>query len=420
MYSQPHTRFWTGFGLAFGGLLLAVVAFNAWVDPYGLYRRSAHPAGTTENFKRVRLWKTETVRRLQPRAVVLGTSRADFAFDPAHPGWSAQPVFNFSVPGASGYEIRRAFEFADEVGDLRQALLVLDYGPFLVDGADADFVTERLQLDPPLTVRAADLYGTLFGIDAVLDGLGLLLGWRSWDGAIPYHATGLRSDALLVDKVLEAGGHHARFLARTGRAIEPHRRMAHLERWAYPDYRALLERAHTEEIDLRIVLSPRHVWSLLQIDLAGEWDAFVRWKTDLVRINEEVAAAHGRAPFPLWDFYKVHPFTTEPIPAAGDAKTTMRWHVESSHFRTELGNRVLDRVFGYVDADHPADPSFGVLLASADVKAGAEADHAAVRAYCGRFLADCEELRALILRGTDGIPGAPVAGAASPPPDEGF
>ncbi|MBF0220187.1 MAG: hypothetical protein HQL49_11780, partial [Gammaproteobacteria bacterium] len=54
--------------------------------------------------------------------------------------------------------------------------------------------------------------------------------------------------------------------------------------------------------------------------------------------------------------------TSEPVPAAGDKESEMRWHWESSHYKKELGDLVLDRIFDYHSADRKIPSDFGILL----------------------------------------------------------
>ncbi len=71
-------------------LCLAVAVANAIVDPFGINRivviRGFNAFKPTMQ-NRVRLAKAFDVRRIKPRAIVLGTSRSHVAIRTTHPGW---------------------------------------------------------------------------------------------------------------------------------------------------------------------------------------------------------------------------------------------------------------------------------------------------------------------------------------------
>jgi hypothetical protein len=63
----------------------------------------------------------------------------------------------------------------------------------------------------------------------------------------------------------------------------------------------------------------------------------------------------------------VNTYTAEAVPPKNDP-APMQWYWESSHYKKELGDRVLDRVFGYQAHGRTVAPDFGVLLTSANIE----------------------------------------------------
>jgi hypothetical protein len=57
------------------------------------------------------------------------------------------------------------------------------------------------------------------------------------------------------------------------------------------------------------------------------------------------------------------PFSTEPVPAAGDRRTTTRWFWETSHFKKQLGEIMIQTMFGQ------GAPEFGARLTPETVTA---------------------------------------------------
>ena len=106
-------------------LLLAVVAFNAVMDPLGMYSSGLHKPAI---YHRVRLLKAYEVRRVKPESIVLGTSRVHLGISPSHPGWSSRyrRRYNLAFDGATTKEMYAYLVHAGAAGNLRHVMLGLD------------------------------------------------------------------------------------------------------------------------------------------------------------------------------------------------------------------------------------------------------------------------------------------------------
>ena len=91
----------------------------------------------------------------------------------------------------------------------------------------------------------------------------------------------------------------------------------------------------------------------------GLGERYEFWLRELVRINEQEAAAPARPPLPLWDFSDPNTITRRTDSPAGDA-SPMRWFWEHSHYRKVTGDLMLDRVFGTHRRQRPLPQDFGV------------------------------------------------------------
>ena len=89
----------------------------------------------------------------------------------------------------------------------------------------------------------------------------------------------------------------------------------------------------------------------------------------MVEINEEEAANVGLKPFALWDFSGYNSITKEALPSLADKQTRMLWHWDSSHYKKETGDLVLDRVFGLQQPGRSVPQDFGVMLSSPNIEA---------------------------------------------------
>jgi hypothetical protein len=136
----------------------------------------------------------------------------------------------------------------------------------------------------------------------------------------------------------------------------------------YDYLRTILRIAHREQARLTLLISPAHarLWEALY--QGGLWPVFEDWKRELVHINDDEARRARRAPFAVLDFSGFNVYSTEAVPAAGDQETQMRWYWESSHYRKELGERVLDRVLSYRAPEHEPAADFGVQVTPANLE----------------------------------------------------
>ena len=366
--------------LPVGGLLLLTALVNLLVDPYGLYglvEREGFNAAKPTVMQSLRLHKARQVERIRPRAIVLGTSRAERGLDPRHPGFTAQPAYNLAFAGASIYEMLRYYQHARAQQVPEQVVLALDLVAFNVHAQKkADFAEERLAVDPDGDVRRGawlhDLAPTMLTRTALSASLRTLAA-QSEAARIPVFDAGGQLQPRDYRATIWGGrGHAAAFRASERHFIAEAWFPAPRYAFAFGDggestfehYRRLLRLAYADGADLRVLISPGHArqWELLEV--VGLWPAWEHWKRELVRLNEAEAARAGVQPFPIWDFSGYNSITTEPVPRMRDVR--MRWHWESSHYQSETGDLILHRVFG-TPASVPAD--FGTRLSGATVEA---------------------------------------------------
>ena len=64
----------------------------------------------------------------------------------------------------------------------------------------------------------------------------------------------------------------------------------------------------------------------------------------------------------LWDFSGYNIFTTEEKTPLEALAPTMKWYWEAMHYKKELGDRVLDRIYNYKHDSRITPDDFGILL----------------------------------------------------------
>jgi hypothetical protein len=127
--------------------------------------------------------------------------------------------------------------------------------------------------------------------------------------------------------------------------------------------RELIAACRADDIALYIFIAPTHARDLESLRILGLYPLFEQWKRDVTRIITEDAAQHpDKQPLQLWDFTGYTSLTIEDVPTANERGKQMQWFWESSHFKKELGDLVLNRLFRLHNATPTAPEDFGVLL----------------------------------------------------------
>ncbi|HYM03973.1 MAG TPA: hypothetical protein VET85_13560 [Stellaceae bacterium] len=367
------------------GIGIAVASLNAVVDPFGTLRLVELPGFNA--FKpamqnRVRLAKAYDVRRIEPRAIVLGTSRSHVALRPSHEGWDrATSPYNLAFDGATTEEMYRYLLHAYAVAPVRQVVLGLDtwqlgHNPSAVrPDFDPSLLYEPGATAKTVAVHLADLR-LLLNLTTLEASLRTL--WTQEDAEPDWLAhDGQRRGEIYFHHAEEfvtrgAGSYFAEVDRREIDSKLDGAEPTHGHRSKEPvpvstltsfDYiRAMVAFCRAENIDLRIFITPAHAHQMEISAAMGEWPKIEQGKRELVALLAEDAARHpDRQPFPLWDFSGYSSVTTEAVSPPGSA-VEMRYYWDSSHFKEIVGDFVLDRLFGIDRRDQPVPKDFGRLL----------------------------------------------------------
>lgn len=362
------------FGLT-AGLLLATGLFNLFMDPldlFGMPRLAGINAEKSQYQKFLRMAKAHEVRLRHPKAIILGTSRAE-NLDPDHPGWApkARPVYNLALQSARLHEILHYLRHAQAQQPLEQVVLALDlfmFEPHIRN--QAGFDEARLDWSPhpwPNGAWINDLIMALFSFDALQESFLTLTSQHS-PPPVVYLGNGARHPSRFQTAIDEVGGHRNMFFRHIGSGGGPRKARAAVYQ-PYAVFREILEFCRHEGIDLRLMINPIHAWTLEKQGLTGITPEFAAWKRQLVHLLEAEAHRNPDAQaFPLWDFSGFNSLATETVPRDDQPRATMRWWWENSHYKAETGHLMLDRVFGLSNPALAAHSDFGVLLNATNLK----------------------------------------------------
>lgn len=379
-------------------LLGFVGVFNGIVDPFGLYywvKVSGLNEKKPEFFNHLRMTKAHAVRFYRPDGVICGTSRAEYGLDPDHPAWKergCRRVYNLAFSSCRIYELEQYMRHAYSHGPYRVAVLGLDL--FMFDDqarCEAGFSTARLSLPEGRLLPTGwvhDLFVSLISYDALKKSIATL---SSQDNPllITYNRKGMRSPLSAQARIVQRGGHReADGMGFEASAAEDQRAAFSFKK-SMRYFRDILDFCRSRGVDLRIFISPVHARFLERLRVWGKWETYEQWKRALVRTLAEEAGIAGAPAFPLWDFSGYCDRTGERFPAYGDRTTRMQWFWESSHYKKELGDLVLNKVLGVEKGN--AD-RFGVRLDIQNIEEYLEAVKRDRAAYIASHLDDVKDI----------------------------
>jgi len=354
------------------GILLTVL-FVVVVDPYCLFRL-VDIAGVNAVKPRPDHYQSEIklagARALRPALVLMGNSRVDVGIDPDSPllGAATRSAYNLAIPGTGVGTSREQFDQLRSSGAAPATMLLgVDFFDFLLnpDGADAP-------PKPPPGWLAGQRWkiDTLFSLDALLDAVKTLRIQRDPDaGTMTARGFNPLFDYL---RFAREDGYHSIFRQRAlenarNFSLAPHG-IVRTGGDSSPEWRdlgALLDAAASERTDVHLVVYPYHAQLMAMMEQAGLWPVFEQWKLRLLREIARLNVAHPQARIVLWDFSGYGALQCEAIPAKGDLVNGTRWYWESGHFKSALGERMLERLFGAAPAA-PAEFGFRLDAANAD------------------------------------------------------
>lgn len=389
MLKQKSLKFLRLYLLILILLLAGTIAFNLIIDPFGVYQ--IIEINGINNLKtgqgpQARMAKAHAVRLFKPQAVILGNSRAEYGINPAHPAWKYRPVYNLGISGANIYEILRYFQHAQGIQPLKQVLFILDFNEFNAYWKNADDFTENrlsVALDEQENTYyyLSDFISTTLSLKALSQSINAMLK-NAAGKSTTYLANGQRDwhNDILFRTVTEFFGSYSEvfsleeksLFSRIIKSKEP----PYIESFVNQNdrinifdwFRRLVQIAIRYNIDLRLAIGPSHARYFECYRLMGNWYLWEEWKRTLVHILEEEAAKAGVKPFPLWDFTGFNSLTMESVPSHSDKNNRMKWYFESSHYTTDLGDLVQDRVFDHKEPGRTVPDYFGVLITSENIE----------------------------------------------------
>jgi hypothetical protein len=369
-----------------------VAALNLAVDPYDVFGTPRIPGISTlkpGSKNHAQMTKPYQLARIHPATVVIGPSSVHIGIDAAAPQWPAamRPVYNYAIPGAYATKVSLdTLREAIAAGGVQNAVVFLDFPNYFdtekpVPTEREDERRYRLRRDgspnPDRRMQQIqDMFLSLATTGALQDSLRTIAGQRN-PMLLSLAANGSSNEADFIREARTGGMHDLfaqkdAFEAKRAREVRPI-----MAQWQGPlpnldVVAAMLDLARANHVTLTLVLSPHHADAMELYWRNGLWPRVEQLKSELAAM-----AAQGGAI--LWDFIDYSAFNTDAVPAAGDTRTPTSWFWEPTHFKKQLGEVMIERMFG------DDGPMFGTPLTPRNVAArNAEVRKERQEAICHR------------------------------------
>jgi hypothetical protein len=341
-------------------LMLLVGGANFIVDPYGLFR-TVEIKGFNQQKEgvrnKVRFVKALEVSLRQPKTIIMGSSRVHDGINPDYKALKEfQPAYNYGIDMARIKEIKLYLKHAIAISNIENLILGLDF--FMFNASEKLNTT----FDPTLVNNKPtflDLYyKPLFTMTSVSDSIQTIKISAAQEGRKEFLTNGFRpGDSVFYGvKDYEKLHSYTNWIFSSSKESDTlyYSKMT-LDEEVFDDFEEIVSLCKVKNINCTLYISPAHAnLDGEGIKAAGLLPIFEEWKQKIVSIAYDNHLT-------LWDFSGYNSITTEPV------KTPMRYYWDSSHFKENVGNLILDRIFSDVD-EYKGPNDFGVVLTPSNVK----------------------------------------------------
>lgn len=350
---KAFRAFLTGFGTTLVTSLSLLILLSVLVDPYGAWGTGIFPLGHEGSV--TRLGKAELLARYQGSIALVGNSRTRIGVNPMSAALPVRPACNLGVSGASWREVNVIIERVLEKPSIRTVLLFVDY-PMFSDASPGKGAFNQSRFNPSLS-ETSYRFQLLFNSESVKDSFETLGSWiarqppthTSLGFSIPESPSDRKSKETSHQQVEDILRQLADRCIATKRGIDDAQ---------FAILRKTLQLAADKDKRVIIVVNPMHATYLESLWLSGAGPHYEEWLREL---TEHVNGIDGD--IALWNFSGWYLQSCSPFFKAGPNGSICGynpWYREPSHFRANLGDEILRRVF---NSPH-ADPDFGTVLTS--------------------------------------------------------
>lgn len=354
--------------------MIMIIIFNTVIDPFNIYHDKVFNGYNQLKpgaLRQIRLIKAEMAIDIRPEIIFLGTSRAHEGQSCKHPAFSKRRCANLALHGSTMYENYRYYQHAAASGPVKTVILGIDFFSFNQNRDNRNHFSEEL-----LTVSDS---GVLQSPNYLFERVKLA---SSLDSLKYSRRTIRKSRQALNGKVVKL---------RSNKNIVYERWKQHCDGYLndtwfpknkpeftmLPDsnvlsmlhkFRLTVRESYHDNVDLYLVISPSHAWLWETLDAARLWNDFELWKLQIVSIVEDEAARANAAPYPVWDFSGYNTISTDSAPSKHGPAVESKLYSDPSHYRTIVGDMVIDRILDTKFNGSAIPNDFGFRLTTKNIK----------------------------------------------------
>ncbi len=356
--------------------LAGLAMVNLMVDPQRIFRlveiegfNREKPAIANSGMRKL---KSLAIEQGNFDTLILGTSRAMNGLDPLSPVFGLRNVYNAGLPGANIYEIYQVFEFALKHKKIKTIILGLDFLTFSETGtATADFNQSRFADQSLYQIY----FKSLISHQQLVDSLETVR--FNFQRDIPSE---VYTDRGLRIKKVNYPAYQKIFSAQLRRNTQLYSTFAYGKEQLNL-LRQMITTCKANNIQLYLFISPTHAQEVDLMKSTGLFPKFESWKRDLVNIvAEHTDSQKPQSQVQLWDFSGYNTITTETVPVP-NKKVEMKWYLDLSHYRKEVGNLMIDLMLNYPSRKLDAPHDFGVVINTQNIASHLASVRVAQRRY---------------------------------------
>jgi len=363
MTAHKFLKFWIILSLLILGI---VITLNYIIDPYLLYGtkriegfNNVKPAAGNVSYQS----KIYLAHRLDINALVIGNSRPEMGINPDHAYFKNNHYKLYNL-GQRGSSTATQYGYALDIlrdKNIKMVMIGVDF---------IDFITSEENLShpdqwPPQKSTQdnrrkykwdgtyndnyscqyyKDIYLPLISLSTLQDSLITIFQQNSDASDLLNNGFNPAGD---MQKATRTEGVKILFNQKTPQLI----RSFTSRKWkiysshslwspSFNNLQFLLNYLQKNRIETKIFINPYHIQYLEIIEHSGLGPEFTDWKRQLTKM---VAAVSKKGDFTLWNFSDPHIYNTEPI--LNTKKIPLKWFWEPAHYRKELGDLMINRMF---------------------------------------------------------------------------
>ncbi len=347
-----------------------VIVFVVVIDPYNLYNWFKYEGINTKKPDTTRYLeeiKLTEAKHLSPDLIILGNSRAEIGFDPQssyliNHGYSA---FNLAIRGSSiSTSYRQLNQLIDKGIKPKKILIALDFIDFL-----SPLKIKENNISPPLLETVSTpidewfwRFDCLISIATIKDAITTLLIQNNPEAA----SLTERGFNPLKEYLPMARneGYYALFRQRAEENTKNYLKKStlHLDNNGFLFFQEIVKIAISIDSQVIVIIYPYHAQILALLEYAGVLPLFSDWKSEIIDQLELSKESTGYSKLEVIDFSGYGEYQCESIPSKGDLRSSTKWYWEAGHFKSELGNIVIEN--SLISSDNTLNPNsiFGTKL----------------------------------------------------------